>query len=290
MSTPTPPNSDPMLDREERELASLYRQLPAIEPDAALDARVLDAARRAVAPKPQRRTYRGLFVAFGSAASLVMAAGLTWYMHSNGQDTVTRTQAPAALQEKAAKPAAPTAAGAADSKRQVIAVRILPGERHAPAAAPPPPAAAAPKAKVLANQVPRGRESNAADRAPTPSTMAASDAMEERLVIPVRVLPADKTSRQAAAIAQPAPTASAEPQVAGRTQSEILPGTASPKKATTPPAAKRLIDEARLALARNDKSRARQLVRAITERFPEAPLPSDLVPYAPSPSDGTEPQ
>ncbi|KGI77447.1 hypothetical protein [Oleiagrimonas soli] len=286
MSTPTSPNSDPMLDREERELASLYRQLPAVEPDAALDARILDAARRAVAPKPKRRPYRGLFVGFGSAASLVMAAGLTWYMHSNGQDTVTRTQAPAGLQAGAIKPAAPTATGAADSNRQVIAVRILPSEHRAPAAAPPAPAAAAPQAKAYMNQALAGRESDAADHSPTPSTITAADTAAERLVIPVRVLPADAASRQAASVALPAPALPAASNAARPAQPDTRYDKASSERATPSPTAKQLIDEARQALARNDKNRVRQLLRDFTQRFPGASLPSDLAPYAPSVSHG----
>jgi hypothetical protein len=55
MNPQPPPPSDEDLAREERELAALYRRLPKAEPDAALDARVLADADRAVARPARRR-------------------------------------------------------------------------------------------------------------------------------------------------------------------------------------------------------------------------------------------
>jgi hypothetical protein len=113
MTTRLPPQGPPEPDEKlpgEAELAKLYRQLPQNEPDPALDAAVLRAAAQALAsdeegpavpherghrrhPKPHtsspaqpssaegsRRPRR--LIALGSAATLVLAAGLAWHMRA----------------------------------------------------------------------------------------------------------------------------------------------------------------------------------------------------------------
>lgn len=150
MSTPTPPDPDTSLDREERELAARYRHLPKAEPDAALDARVLAAAERAVAGKPHPRARWLLGLA--SVATVVMAAGLTWHLYGQGPG---RQPAPSA--------AAPRH-GYAGSANEVVPVHVLSArEAQAPSAkmtapqaanaaalaAPPPPPPAMAKASTM---------------------------------------------------------------------------------------------------------------------------------------------
>lgn len=118
MNTPKPPEVEPTPeDRDERELADAYRQLPRHEPDAALDARILGAAERAVA-RPQRRRV-GWVLGLGSAAGLVMAAGLTWHLVGYGPANRPAT--------------APTAKNAetAGAARQVVPVHVLSAKKAA---------------------------------------------------------------------------------------------------------------------------------------------------------------
>lgn len=158
MSTHTPPDADPTLDREERELAALYRQLPAIEPDAALDARVLDAARGAVTRKPRR--YSKWLAGFGSAATLVMAAGLTWHLYGRGPGKTPQSPAPAIAHKASAT--------AARAGSQVVRVRIL-SERA--------PAASDDALKLMpGTPAATGREQNLGGFAASPPPMAKSAA------------------------------------------------------------------------------------------------------------------
>ncbi|GAA0905931.1 hypothetical protein GCM10009552_12530 [Rothia nasimurium] len=74
MNPNTPAPSDDDLP-DEHDLAGLYARLPRTEPDPALDAAVLAAAKAAT---PRRRPRWPL--ALGSAAVLVLAAGLAWQL------------------------------------------------------------------------------------------------------------------------------------------------------------------------------------------------------------------
>ena len=75
MNPNTPPPSDDDLP-DEQALAALYARLPRAEPDPALDAIVLAAAARATPPRRRPRWP----VALGSAAVLVLAAGVAWQL------------------------------------------------------------------------------------------------------------------------------------------------------------------------------------------------------------------
>jgi hypothetical protein len=153
MTTPLPPQ-DPREPEEklpgEAELAALYHQLPQSEPGPALDAAVLRAAAQALAPdeespavlRERRKAARERgdwvhpkplmpspsaashgsgrkprwLIALGTAASLVLAAGLAWHMREPLPTTpapaATDSAAPAQATEAAALPpaAAPAAA------------------------------------------------------------------------------------------------------------------------------------------------------------------------------------
>jgi hypothetical protein len=92
MNPNTPPPHDDDLP-DERELATLYARLPKAEPDAALDAAVLAHAGRAV---PARRHRARWPVALGSAAVLVLAAGLAWQLHDSRPDVTATRPVPTA--------------------------------------------------------------------------------------------------------------------------------------------------------------------------------------------------
>ena len=83
-----PPATDP-LDPNELEFARVLRALPGGEPSPALDARILGAARDALAEPAQRRRY-GLWTAtsggamwgIGSAAAAILAVGIVWRVNA----------------------------------------------------------------------------------------------------------------------------------------------------------------------------------------------------------------
>jgi hypothetical protein len=130
------------LNEEDSRLSTLYRKLPQTEPDARLDAAVRSMAHRALnpqlvaTPRPESgwRPVRWI-PALGTAAGLVLAAGIAWRM---GPSLNQRNE---------------TGAPSSD----VISVRPLdaPAPATAPLSPPPPPAAempprrAAPQAKAV---------------------------------------------------------------------------------------------------------------------------------------------
>lgn len=95
MTTPLPPQ--PPHDDDlpgEAELKALYGRLPKHEPGPALDAAVLRAAAHAVERRAPRRHARWP-VALGTAATLVLAAGLVWQMRKLPADAPVTSSAPA---------------------------------------------------------------------------------------------------------------------------------------------------------------------------------------------------
>ena len=100
MTTPLPPHDDDDDLPGEAELKALYDRLPSHEPGPALDAAVLRAAAEAVASDVSpRHTRRRWPVALGTAATLMLAAGLAWHMRKLPTDvpTAAPASAPAAV-------------------------------------------------------------------------------------------------------------------------------------------------------------------------------------------------
>lgn len=114
------------------ELSALYQATPKVEPPAALDERILSAARAAVTPRPapaipRFRTFRFWAAPVALAATLILAVGLTPLLYQASQPSpALDMQTPPAV-----KPAAE--ADAANRQELKAADRALPA---APAAAP----------------------------------------------------------------------------------------------------------------------------------------------------------
>lgn len=145
--TAPPPGGSEPLDASERELATALRNLPAGTPSAALDARILAAARQAVAPQPRARTVRGWrAVGLGTAASALIATGLFLRMHRDG-DGLLHLPAATAVPE-AARPAAGAQAdraGSADAAAMPPPLPSMPSPSPPPEMQlPPPPRTPAP--------------------------------------------------------------------------------------------------------------------------------------------------
>src|SRR4249919_3693125 len=83
MNSPPLPPQEP-LDAQERELARILRALPAGEPPAALDAKILRAATNAAAssrrPGAKFLASAGALWGIGSAAAAVLALGVAWQL------------------------------------------------------------------------------------------------------------------------------------------------------------------------------------------------------------------
>lgn len=135
---------------EESELARLYRRLPQAEPDAKLDAAVLNLARAAVEPQrvnalrhaKSRHPRPWWLVGLSSAAGVVLAAGIAWQMRHglDGHPAANMTPAPQSR--------------AAQSGRDVIPISAItpPAEAEVPVAPAAPPAPSPPP--VLSDSVP----------------------------------------------------------------------------------------------------------------------------------------
>ncbi|HET7563102.1 MAG TPA: hypothetical protein VFJ87_12060, partial [Rhodanobacteraceae bacterium] len=161
MNTHTPPpQDDDTLTPEERELAALYHRLPQDEPPAALDAAILAQARQA-ARRDRTHDHRGgqrWALGIGSAAALVMAAGLGWHVYSLNREPASLTP-PAAATEQA-KASAPAVDRIAAAPHVDHPSNAAPAARAATPVPPPmtPPAMVAAKpapAREMAKSAPR---------------------------------------------------------------------------------------------------------------------------------------
>lgn len=168
------------------EFSMLYRRLPRDEPPRRLDRAVLGEAARAVRGQTPRR-HRWL-VGLGSAAGVVLAAGIAWHvgqdaLREQSQDTgrfvpvepitesASRKHAPAAAVEtqEAAAPPAPAAMPA-----RIPAKPATPAVAHRPVAKAAPPArvrpAAAPPAPAIPVQPPVAFPAEPTQRQEVPQT------------------------------------------------------------------------------------------------------------------------
>ena len=114
------------------ELSALYQTTPKVEPPAALDTRILSAARAAVAPRPvsilsRFHSFRFWAAPVALAATLMLAVGLTPLLYQASEQS--------ALRDMQTPPAAKSAAEADAGNRQELkaADRALPAA-PAPAA------------------------------------------------------------------------------------------------------------------------------------------------------------
>lgn len=207
---PLPPNDAP-LSAEERELAARLARLDASAgPSAALDARILGAARAAVA-RPTRRARWPQAV--GAAAVLVAAVGLAWQLRP-------MFQLPAPLHRQGAG----DGHGAAPSET-VVQVEPVPPSAPAPLQASgdvaPPPAAQARSAAVAKGRTASPRPAPAA-AAPAPRASVTHESADEAVppldaALPDRAAPmaaaapAPASAAQKAAVAEATHDAAAEP-------------------------------------------------------------------------------
>ncbi|MDQ3229614.1 MAG: hypothetical protein M3Q13_07755, partial [Pseudomonadota bacterium] len=121
------------LDTEERELAQRLARLGAPgEPSPSLDAKILAAARDAVARQPSSRTHRRARwpVAFGVAASLALAVGVAWQLRPLPQVPVYEESVSTTATDAATAGGGPSADAAAASAPMPPPLPAEPAERR----------------------------------------------------------------------------------------------------------------------------------------------------------------
>jgi hypothetical protein len=147
-----------LLGDESGEFGALYRHLSRMDPPRRLDRAVLGEAARAVQGRAPRRQH--WVVGLGSAAGIVLAAGIAWQvgndaLHESSSTRATRESAPMVV------PVEPITGGAA--RKQERAGEL---DAPAPAAAPPPPPPATAQQSDAAPVMPRRRVPSAKPKAP----------------------------------------------------------------------------------------------------------------------------
>lgn len=290
MTTPLPPTDPTAADDQlpgEAELAALYRQLPRSEPDPALDAAVLHAAAQALAagehplaverrrgprergdwvrPKgqplpdldavgvvPRRRTPPWL-LGLGSAASLVLVAGLAWHLHQRPAST---PDAPVSAAPSTSAAADTGVAPAADRQPEVVA------ETAAAKATPPP--------------LPRASMKAAADttaaRAAAPAPMAQSMSQPAQATAPPSpVVPPSVAERSAPATATP-PAAPAPPTA----EAAPMASDAVAQARGVGPAQERELAAIRQLFAEHHDAEAQRRLQDFRRQHPQRELPEDL--------------
>ncbi|WP_266167920.1 hypothetical protein [Dyella subtropica] len=267
----------------EDKLAALYRKLPKKEPGPALDAAVLRAAAQAVQPAAHRRTRWP--IALGSAAVLVLAAGLGWRMRdmpltqtppSPGATTIEaeRTSAEPASADRASPVQA-----AANVREAAAPVADQPVAAAAPAPSPTTPHLRAGQATVTAMKVQRYAPAAPSQIAP----------VAEALQAPV---PAPPAAEQAATYASPMPLASGDAAKAESMapQSRMMAAPRAMDQATPAPAPTmdndtardpndtpaQELDKIRHLFSSTHRNEARQRLADFHRDHPDYPLPDDL--------------
>jgi Meckel syndrome type 1 protein len=296
MTTPLPP--DPMHNDElpgEAELKASFARLPQSEPGPALDAAIRQAAAQALRENASSARRRPRWpIALGTAATLVLAAGLAWRMRESPSPSAAapspaaiaadaQRMREAAVQDKAAEPAAAT-----EPVPTMKATTSTPAGGATPKSLPlrqmrRMPAALAPSASKRAATSPEASRTATALPYIDRSMPAAANATEA-LKAPAPPAPpsleeiATPSAPQAAGAAQPAPA----PLAAPAPPADLPAAAANPAKvtATQPfsmnPAAAKEFDAIRALYAKGERTAARRRLEAVHREHPDWPLPDDL--------------
>lgn len=236
----TPRKLDDELERlladDGGELGALYRRLPRAEPPRRLDRSVLGEAARAVHGRPPRR--QRWMVGFGSAAGIVLAAGVAWHV---GQD---------ALRQQSNSPAhgAPTYVPVEPLSESAHAKREQAPAPAADAATAPP---AVPAPAGAASKADEGQFRHRASRPP---------ATDKEL------------SKQAVPVASP-PPAAAKP-AAPPAQSAPFPATETMREEPSSAAAAGAVSAQERAAENEHKTAAQALDQAASSSARAVPAPS----------------
>lgn len=280
--------------QQEQQLLQHFRQHSQSEPSAALDARILDAAREAVATAVveaswSQRVHAWLFgpgnrtrwsAAFASLAIVGVGVSLTWRTQEQLPSTYdlpapVAAEAPAApmLREMAprvANEAHKQSAEFEEKKAEAVQKKMDAAESVAGAIDPDASYAAPAPAPILARQMPLAKPA-------APQVEALSDAASDMVQPPPRTEAEAKAYAQAKAKAQAAADAKAKAQAAARatTQSQ---GNAEGQQFLSeeaPPLDVRLREVLRLR-EEGQQAQADQLLKTLQAEYPQQDLPAAL--------------
>jgi resuscitation-promoting factor RpfA len=246
------------------ELSQAYQRAAQAEPPPALDARILDAARRAVTPQPRRRpAWFGWAVPLSSMAVLVLGISMLLRMQQEAPEALREVQSPL--------PARPPQLTQVPSPQRETPVQP-------PAAGPGKPAAqstgAAPRSAPAAVPLPASPEREAVG-VDAEMEMAAESA-------DVAAPPSPAMPRPS-----PAPEVAQENRAEARSSVPAFSAGISRLKSAAPAAAKapppeetpeQWVDSIRQLLRQGNIDAARTRLEAMRKRFPDFPLPPDLEP------------
>ena len=285
MTTPLPPDHAHDDDLPgEAELKALYSRLPSSEPGPALDAAIRQAAAQAVrevtAPARTRRRPRWL-IALGTAATVVLAAGLAWRMREMPTPQVT-SPAPAkvsAAADAAGRGDAGVAANSGDAQRRALMAptmkAVVTGKTRPATERTMPTARVAPARQAMKLQAPQPTTSlGRPDRiAPVPASPPATMLRMETRMPTADVPQASSRAAPVAPVApaQPAPPA---PPVAMELAAPAPTPAVVPAPAVVAPAVE--LDAIRALYARGEIREADKRLQAFHRTHPDWPLPDDL--------------
>lgn len=291
---------DAFLREENSRMAELYRKLPHPEPDAALDARVRDAARRALreeaAATPTRAPSRKprWLPTLGIAATLVIAAGIGWRLvphdsparvATTAADVAAPATTPAHSVESTANPASASAADSSPAspsapefaKQSVSAAGS--NSAAAPGAQPEQARADKPAQSAPAKAEPRIAAKAASPQ--TPPALAAQTA-KEPAAFPRRAAAVEAEKMIAAKPSPPAVSAYAAPTQAGqqpaRTAADDMPLAAPAPPPPPPPPPASPAAPAAAAAEQNAEARQGASVAGTVQGAPSAISPDPVNP------------
>lgn len=266
---------DRLLGDDGGEFGALYRRLSRVDPPRRLDRAVLGDAARAVHGRPPRR--QRWLVGFGSAAGIVLAAGIAWHV---GQDALSQH----------------------GEQTGRFAPNVVPVEpiteprprRHMPGAAAELPANAAPAPALPAqDQVPkptaRVRKPSPASARPPAAEAETAPAAPAPALAPRKAFPADThrdepdTSTGAGDAAAPAPVGTPHPADALDQRMRATPaaGLAPPStsielRRDTQLAPDRWLARIRQLLQQGRRQQATESLRLFRQAHPQEPIPDAL--------------
>lgn len=280
MTTPLPP--DPTHDDDlpgEAELKALYGRLPTAEPSPALDATIRQAAARAAlgSERPaQARRRRHWPIALGTAATVVLAAGLAWRMREMPARETSSPSAPAAAMDAARNAGARMPAGAGPASppphgtpamKSVASEPSMTTNQARPAAPAHPVAARRAPAPVAASRMPERM-------APEPTLPAAPMPQRQTRASEADVLEAAPMPAPAAPMAPAPPAPPSAPPIFAPTFAPA-PGAATIGTQFTPSPGMEL-DAIRVLYAKGETVEADKRLQAFHDSHPDWPLPDDL--------------
>lgn len=287
MNTPRPhPAADAalerLLDEGGGEYGRLYRKLPHMEPPRRLDRAVLGEAARAVRGHDGRHAPRWAWL--GSAAGIVLAAGIAWRIGHDLPPAPPLPPAPEAgrsiqVRPVDARPASPStgrdapAAGAATRPETALgqARESSPPTAPAPAAMPAPSAAPPPARNAAAMREAAPAMEAAPARPATPPAAPPPPAAAARKVMAApEPFPSSRADME---MSETSPAPSAAPSEAAADDGATASG-ASRRAASASPEA--WLEEVRALFARGEDARALARLREFRARWPQAALPADL--------------